>query len=233
MSNGSANGVTAISATIFGEVTDTGGSSPNITVFYGTSDGGTNAAAWSNSVDLGEQESNFSTILSGLSPLTQYFFRIFAENGAGEVWSSTSGEFVTSDLSPLIINEFLASNDGGYSNFPNPNQVPGLTDDWIEILNVSSSPISLDGWFLTDDAGDLSLWPFPAGTTIEAGGFLLVYASGDDVPDANGNLHSNFRLSAGGEYLALVRPSFEIASAFNEDGSDYPCLLYTSPSPRD
>ena len=222
VSNGSANEVTAISATIFGEVTDVGGSSPNITVFYGTSDGGTNAAAWSNSVDLGEQESNFSTILSGLSPLTQYFFRIFAENGAGEVWSSASGEFVTSDLSPLIINEFLASNDGGYSNFPNPNQVPGLTDDWIEILNVSSSPISLDGWFLTDDAGDLSLWPFPAGTTVEAGGFLLVYASGDDVPDANGNLHSNFRLSAGGEYLALVRPSFEIASAFNEDGSDYP-----------
>ena len=222
VSNGTAADITAISATIQGDVTEAGGDSPAITVYYGTSDGGTNPAAWANSVELDEQSSDFSTALSGLSPLTQYFFRIFAENEAGSFWASASGSFATSDLSPLIINEFLASNAGTYASFPNPNQVAGQTDDWIEILNISNSPISLDGWYLTDDRTIPTLWPFPSGSTISAGGFLLVYASGTGVPDTNGNLHSNFKLSAGGEYFALVRPDFSIASAFNEDGTDYP-----------
>ena len=40
----------------------------------------------------------------------------------------------------LFINEFMAANDGGTTNNPNgwypiANQIPGTSDDWIEILN--------------------------------------------------------------------------------------------------
>ena len=42
------------------------------------------------------------------------------------------------------------------------------------------------------------------------------------MPDANGNLHTSFRLDAGGEYLALVRPEGSVASEFGPGGEDYP-----------
>ena len=222
ITSGTTQQVTGISAVISGEVTNTGGDAPTITIYFGTSDGGTVISAWDEALSLGEQSSTFTGNLLSLLPQTEYYFRIHAINEAGEVWAPTSGTFLTSNLGPLIINEFLASNDGTYSLYPNPNQVPGSTDDWIEILNVSNTPLNLDGWHLTDDASDLTQWTFPAGTTLAAGEFLLVYASGDDAPDANGNLHTNFRLGAGGEYVALVQPDLVVASGFNADGSDYP-----------
>ncbi|MDA7896034.1 lamin tail domain-containing protein [Akkermansiaceae bacterium] len=77
--------------------------------------------------------------------------------------------------------------------------------DWIELSNSGASTVDLTGWSLTDDQGDLRKWTFPSGTTIPAGGHLLVLA--DDL-DTTGftpvYLHANFKLNAKGEYLALV-----------------------------
>jgi hypothetical protein len=43
--------------------------------------------------------------------------------------------------------------------------------------------------------------------TISPGESLLVWASNKDRTDAGGELHTNFKLSKGGEFLALVRPN--------------------------
>ncbi|MGY8689826.1 MAG: chitobiase/beta-hexosaminidase C-terminal domain-containing protein, partial [Verrucomicrobiales bacterium] len=51
----------------------------------------------------------------------------------------------------------------------------------------------------------LAKWVFPA-TTLESGGYLIVFASGVDQAVAGGELHTNFQLTGGGEYLALVGP---------------------------
>ena len=75
--------------------------------------------------------------------------------------------------------------------------------DWIELYNAGGTAVDLTGWHLTDSITNLVRWTFPA-TNLPAGGFLLVYASGKDKTATN--LHANFRLSAGGEYLALVHP---------------------------
>lgn len=77
--------------------------------------------------------------------------------------------------------------------------------DWIELHNSSDQSVSIDGWHLTDDPADLTKWSFPA-TTISAKGFLLVFASDKNQSVAGSELHTNFKLSAAGEYLALVRP---------------------------
>ncbi|MBT44803.1 MAG: hypothetical protein CL922_05155, partial [Deltaproteobacteria bacterium] len=119
----------------------------------------------------------------------------------------------------IILNEFMASNEGGT---PVPNQVPGTTDDWIEIHNRGTTTLSLAGWHLTDSAGNLNKWTFPPGITLAMGDFLVVFASGNNALDANGNLHTNFSLSAGGEYVALVRPSLTVASEFGPSSTDYP-----------
>jgi hypothetical protein len=88
------------------------------------------------------------------------------------------------------------------------NNVNGLTDedgehsDWIEIVNDTGLAASLAGWTLTDDRALPSKWTFPA-VTIPPGGHLLVWASGKNRAVSGQPLHTNFRLDADGEYLAL------------------------------
>ena len=113
----------------------------------------------------------------------------------------------SANAAQLLINEFMARND---SEPPLRNgdllDEDGDASDWIEIYNTTNQAINLDGWFLTDDANDLEKWEFPA-VEISRGGFLVVFASGKDRRDADGQLHTNFQLRSGGEFLALVRPA--------------------------
>ena len=112
-----------------------------------------------------------------------------------------------------IISEFMASNDGTLLD------QDGASSDWIEIINTGDTPVDLGGWSLTDNAQELTKWSFPS-TTLGSGQALLVFASGKDRAIAGAELHSNFKLSAGGEYLALVEPDgTTIASDF---GLQYP-----------
>ncbi|MCH8042337.1 MAG: lamin tail domain-containing protein [Planctomycetes bacterium] len=59
----------------------------------------------------------------------------------------------------IVINEILA-----HSEAP--------TGDWIELFNTTSEPIDVGGWFLSDDAADLTKYKLPAGTQIPANGFV-------------------------------------------------------------
>ena len=97
----------------------------------------------------------------------------------------------------LSITEFVADNDGSYLDSD------GEASDWIELSNSGASAVSTDGLYLTDNASDLTQWMLPD-VTIPAGGYLVIFASGKDRNDPQGELHTNFSLSAGGEYLALI-----------------------------
>ena len=100
-----------------------------------------------------------------------------------------------------LITEFQAINDSTLAD------EDGDFSDWIEIRNSDSQPVDLAGWYLTDNLDNLTKWPFPANTRIEAGGVLLVFASGKNRSDGpQGQPHASFRLSGNGESLALVRP---------------------------
>ena len=116
-----------------------------------------------------------------------------------------------------IITEFVASNQ---DSLVDGN---GATPDWIEIYNNGDQSVDLTNYALTDDPNDLGQWEFPS-RTLEAGEYLVVFASGDAVPDLAGNLHTNFSLAAGGEYLALSDPSGVILSEFGLSTIDYPAL---------
>ncbi|MFN0206575.1 MAG: lamin tail domain-containing protein [Planctomycetota bacterium] len=105
------------------------------------------------------------------------------------------------------INEFLASNSGGLLD------KDLQASDWIEIANDGSTAVNLAGWRLTDDASNLNKWAFP-NISIPANGFLIVFASGKNISASGQELHTNFSLSAGGEYLALVAPGGSIATEF-------------------
>ncbi len=122
------------------------------------------------------------------------------------------------DAGPLLISELMAVNN---QTLPDGD---GAYPDWVEIHNPTSTPVDLEGWYLTDDATNLTKWPFPA-HALAPDEYLTVFAS-DKYPNAPaGELHTNFKLSSDGEYLALVHGdgvtiSHDYAPAFPPQAAD-------------
>jgi hypothetical protein len=96
----------------------------------------------------------------------------------------------------VVINEFLADNESGLQDFSAERH------DWIELKNTGAVAENIGGWYLTDDSTNLTKWQIPAGTTIAAGGHLVIFASSKNL--VGSELHTNFSLSNAGEDLALV-----------------------------
>ncbi len=94
--------------------------------------------------------------------------------------------------SDVIISEFMAVNKDGIRD------QDGETSDWIELYNTSHTSVDIGGLFLADSA---DRWEIPR-VTLAPNDFLLVFASGKDRTE--GELHTNFKLSAEGEPLKLL-----------------------------
>lgn len=95
------------------------------------------------------------------------------------------------------IAEFQASNSGDVVD------QDGDTSDWLEIHNPDPEPVDLEGMSLTDKVAQPRMWVFPS-CLIPSGQSVLVWASSKDRRDPGQELHTNFNLSADGEYLALI-----------------------------
>lgn len=98
------------------------------------------------------------------------------------------------------INEWMADNA---SFMTDPY---GEWDDWIELYNFGTQDVDLSGYWLTDNLAQPNKWSFPTGTTIAAGGFLLVWADNGHPTQTNG-LHTSWALSKSGEAIGLYTPS--------------------------
>ena len=109
---------------------------------------------------------------------------------------------------PLLISEFAAANASILRDSFEQSS------DWIELHNPTDAPVSMNGWSLTDDAEDPQKWQLP-NAVMEAGEFVIVYASGRDLNASTSQLHTNFRLNADGEYLGLIRPDGSPAHAYS------------------
>lgn len=107
----------------------------------------------------------------------------------------------------VVLSEFLADNNNGLVD------EDGDHSDWIEVSNAGGAPVSLHEWSLTDSATEPRQWEFPA-ITLDPGERIVVFASNKNRRLPDRPLHTNFRLSADGEYLALVRPDGSIATEF-------------------
>jgi len=103
----------------------------------------------------------------------------------------------------LFINEWMAANQGVVLDPADHD-----ADDWFEIFNPNFEPINLQGFTLTDNPANPAKFVIPAGFTIPARGYLLVWADEETgQTQTNGHLHVNFRLAQSGESIGLYDPA--------------------------
>ena len=96
----------------------------------------------------------------------------------------------------VVINELMADNDNVIAD------PQGDYDDWLELHNLTDSPVMLTGMYLSDKEDEPTKWQFPENTEIPANGYLIVWLD-EDIDDPEG-LHADFKLSKGGEAVLLV-----------------------------
>ena len=107
-------------------------------------------------------------------------------------------------LPALRLNEIMAA--GADANVvaaaPGGPAQAALTNDWIELQNAGAAPADLTDWSLSTD-GSPGQFVFPAGQSLAAGGFLIVWC--DHQTNAPG-LHASFGLNRHGETVYLFDP---------------------------
>jgi len=102
----------------------------------------------------------------------------------------------------LKVNEIMASNATIYAN------EYGKYNDWIELYNASAAAIDLAGLYISDDALVPTKYQIPYGaptkTTIPAGGYLILWANGDNY---GGPLFLPFKLNKDGGTIRISQKS--------------------------
>ncbi len=86
------------------------------------------------------------------------------------------------NLKPIVINEIFSTG----------------SPDWIELYNPNDQVVDISGYLAYDTSTVATKFVVPAGTTIAAKGYLVLYCD-----DTNTGLHTNFKLSSGGEFVSL------------------------------
>ena len=93
----------------------------------------------------------------------------------------------------VVINECMANALSG--NLDGDGDV----EDWIELHNLTPTPVCLGGLFLSDSLELLQKWALPD-ALIPPNGYALVWA---DEEGNEGKMHANFRVSSLGETVLL------------------------------
>jgi hypothetical protein len=147
-----------------------------------------------------EEADNWKVTIPPLGENSSGKFRITAKDVNQLQLSFPRGGWIVIKTSPVennhvVINELLAKN-----NSTNTDSA-GQFEDWIELYNPTNQTVSLNGYYLTDNKDSLMQWKFPDGISIAPLDYLLVWCDND--LDQTG-LHTNFKLNADGEFIALT-----------------------------
>ncbi|HEX2748258.1 MAG TPA: LamG-like jellyroll fold domain-containing protein, partial [Verrucomicrobiales bacterium] len=148
------------------------------------------------SINMGAPAISGNTGTVSVSPAATTTYTLTATNDAGTTTAQTSVD-VGGVVLPPRMTEFMASNDGFLKDGD------GNYSDWIELYNPNTFSLEFGGYALKDST---TTWVLP-NVQVPAGGYLLVFASGQAVPnyvDAGGFLHTTFELSGDGETLQLL-----------------------------
>ncbi len=135
--------------------------------------------------------------ISNCSNSLDYY--LYADNDSAGVFSPARAAYqyytIQTTIQPgdLVINEVMSN------NISTVTDNSGKYEDWIELYNTTSSPISTNGLFITDTLAYLHKWNLP-NHIIPPNSYSIIWA---DEDGNQGEEHSNFQLSNLGESLIL------------------------------
>ncbi len=136
---------------------------------------------------------NRATIKAFMTARQSYLLGLIGSGKIAPAAPTASGVLAAVSTPAVRISEVLASNTRTLLN--------GATyPDVIELHNAGAAAVDLSGRSLSDDPATPAKYVFPAGTSIPAGGYLVVFA--DSVTSAPG-LHTGFGLDAEGDGVYL------------------------------
>ena len=136
--------------------------------------------------------------LTGLPNGSSNIVEVIGKNTNG-VWQSVdhrsvSRSWVVNTSWPTLrLNEVLARNDSAVEHH-------GTFPDLVELYNEADRAVNLAGLRLTDDPGNPGKFTFAEGTSLAAGGYLVLYANN---PDGTPGVHLGFSLDQDGEGVYL------------------------------
>ncbi len=110
--------------------------------------------------------------------------------------ANTTGGGIT--VLPIVINEILSTG----------------SPDWVELYNPNDQAVDISGYFAYDPSTVDNKFVIPSGTSIPAKGFIVL-----PCDDTNTGLHTNFKLSSGGEDVTI-----ENAAGLIVDKVTFPAL---------
>ena len=147
-----------------------------------------------------EEADRWTITLPSFGDSKTILLKIIAEDNTGgtTIFPNKPIEIITASTvasKEVLLSEVMSSNTNTIADENNEY------DDWIEIYNPQASTIDLSDKYLTDKKDDLTKWQIPNGTTIASNQFLLFWC---DEDQEQGDNHTNFKISAAGEFLAIV-----------------------------
>ena len=151
----------------------------------------------------------------------EYRLSAYTKSGAVRHLPSADGKsWIRIDVDtggpPVRLNEFMAANSTTFAD------EFGEYDDWVELVALDGSrDVHLDGFFLTDDPNELTKWKFPSHMVLSAGERIVLWC--DNAPE-QGDTHTNFKLNANGDFLAVVdRDGYTLIDSidFGPQGTDF------------
>jgi gliding motility-associated-like protein len=96
---------------------------------------------------------------------------------------------IQNGYSQIVINEYSCAN----SSAAGLSDSFGEREDWVELFNTTGAAIDLNGYHLSDKAGNVTKFQIPSSVMIPAGGYVMVFGSGRAIVTGGGEIHTNFK----------------------------------------
>ena len=147
--------------------------------------------------DLVAGDERYDVIIEGLPTEYADYWFTYESNGFEFSEPCDQGYRVWSQPmeGPLFLNELMASNQSTYSDEADE------FDDWFELYHNGNVSLPLKDFYATDDIQCARKWQLP-NVLIGSDDHMLFWA---DDEEEQGDFHTSFKLSAGGEELAIFQ----------------------------
>lgn len=134
---GGATNIGLRSAYLCANLTSTGGAPTTVRIHWGLSDGGTDKSAWSSYTNKGVLSTGVcSSVVTGLTVGTKYYYRACASNAYGERWAAETTNFTTLGVAQWGLISVDFNRGTNYGTYSGAAAVGSAGDVWNGIAHA-------------------------------------------------------------------------------------------------